>query len=107
MGTLGLTSPAELVAPGALEVHTRLVGGHWQVTLRGELVLETVDQVAREIDRVAPQEVDLDLSGVTFIDSLGLTFLVRRADRLVLTTVSGSVDRLIRLCGLQTELRYR
>ena len=76
------------------------------MTLRGELVMETMDEAARELDQLAPDPVVLDLSGVTFIDSMGLTLLVRRVSaNVVLETVSGEVDRIIRLCGLQAQLR--
>ncbi len=76
------------------------------MTLRGELVMQTVDAAERELDRLAPHPVFLDLRGVTFIDSMGLTLLVRRvSSTVVLEIVSGEVDRIIRLGGLQPQLR--
>jgi anti-anti-sigma factor len=96
----------EVIPPGMLDISTRRLDGTWRVTLRGELAIETVEATEKELDRLAPHPVVLDLSGVTFIDSVGLTLLVRRAKQnVVLETVSGEVDRIIRLCGLETELR--
>jgi anti-anti-sigma factor len=106
MGIHGDWSSGDGIAPGALDIRARHENGGWRVTLRGELVMETVDVAARELDRLAPHPVVLDLSGVTFIDSMGLTLLVRRvSSSVVIETVSGDVDRIIRLCGLRPELQ--
>jgi anti-anti-sigma factor len=106
MGTNGQWRPGDGIVPGTLDIRTRHQNGAWRVALRGELAMETVDEAARELDRLAPHPVVLDLSGVTFIDSMGLTLLVRRvSSSVVIETVSGEVDRIIRLCGLQPELQ--
>jgi anti-anti-sigma factor len=88
-----------------LEIKTRRDDGRYRVAVSGELDLGTVDLLEDELDRLAPHSVVLDLSRITFIDSMGLTLLVRRAGaNVVLETVSGDVDRLIRICGLETSL---
>jgi anti-anti-sigma factor len=106
MGIHGDWRSGDGIAPGMLDIRARHENGAWRVTLRGELAMETVDAAARELDRLAPHPVVLDLSGVTFIDSMGLTLLVRRvSSSVVIETVSGDVDRIIRLCGLRPELQ--
>jgi anti-sigma B factor antagonist len=50
------------------------------VTLRGEIVAESAgdvrDQVRREIARLRPMVVRIDLGGVTLLDSSGVAMLV-------------------------------
>jgi anti-sigma B factor antagonist len=66
---------------------------------------ELVNAARRCLDRAA--SVELDLGGLTFIDSSGLGALVRirneaaeRAKSLVLTNVSATADRLLQVTGL-------
>jgi anti-anti-sigma factor len=56
--------------------------------------------------KLESRPIILDLSGVSFIDSTGLTLLVRTAGRVTIGAVSATVDRLIQTCGLETELRF-
>ncbi len=89
-----------------LDIRTQRRGGRWRVTFRGDLAIETVDEAAKELDRLAPEPVVLDLGGVTFIDSTGLTLLVRHArQNVVVGTISAEVDRIVRICGLEAELQ--
>lgn len=102
----GRRSDKGFIPPGMLDIRTRREGERWRVTLRGELVMETVDAAERELARLAPDSIVLDLGGVTFIDSMGLTVLVRHVKlNVVLQTIAGEVDRLIRVCGLEAELQ--
>ena len=102
----GRRSDDGFIPAGMLDVRVRREGERWRVTLRGELVMETVDGAEKELARLVPDPVVLDLSGVSFIDSMGMTVLVRYTKlNVVLQTTSGEVDRLIRLCGLEAELQ--
>ncbi len=76
------------------------------VAARGEIDLATVTALEAELAKRESRPIILDLSGVSFIDSTGLTLLIRTAGRLTIGAVSATVDRLIQMCGLETELRF-
>jgi anti-sigma B factor antagonist len=76
------------------------------VTVEGELDVETAPALERELDRldVEAYDVRLDLSGVGFVDSMGLAVLLRAARRaaaagrkLTLAGAAEPVTRLLRL----------
>jgi anti-anti-sigma factor len=95
---------AELPEP--FEVTSSRQDGRWLVAIRGEIDLATIGTLEAELNRLA-RPVVLDLRGVTFIDSLGLTMLLRATrDGLTVAGVSEEVSRLLKICGLEDELRY-
>ena len=91
---------------GQLEVTTHPRDGNWCVDVRGEIDFATVGTLEAELATLESRPIILDLSGVSFIDSTGLTLLIRTAGRLTIGAVSATVDRLIQMCGLETELRF-
>jgi anti-anti-sigma factor len=98
--------PGEDGAAGRLEIQTHVQDGSWRVVVRGEIDLATVAVLEDELAGLESRPIVLDLSGVSFIDSTGLTLLVRTARRVTIGPVSAAVDRLIQTCGLETELRF-
>jgi anti-anti-sigma factor len=91
---------------GRLEIQTHVQDGSWWVVVRGEIDLATVAALEADLARLESRPIVLDLSGVSFIDSTGLTLLVRTAGRVTIGPISAAVDRLIQTCGLETELRF-
>ena len=70
----------------AARVSTAQIGAHaFVVSAAGELDLASVGPLERELDQVVgrgARRVIVDLTGVTFIDSVSLGVLVREAQRL-------------------------
>ena len=94
-------------------VLTEAAAGGVCVRVRGEVDIDTVGAMVRELraaeERDTPSIV-LDLSGVSFLDSVGVSAIVRGAlraqadgNRLRVIT-SPAVDRVIDLCGLRSRL---
>lgn len=90
-------------------------GGSHLITLAGELDLNNCSAVEAELlqtEATDAERIVLDLSGVDFIDSNGISMLivaVRRsragADRLrLIPSRSEDVQRLIQICGLDGRL---
>lgn len=84
-------------------------GACTRVSASGEIDVSTASQLHHHVDLALDTgcDVELDYSGVTFIDSIGVSSLLiprQRADarersiRLVAT--SAPVDRVLELCGL-------
>ena len=103
MGVLDRLRDAQ---PDPFELKTRGQDGSWVVAVRGEIDLATVGTLEAELAKLESRPIVLDLSGVSFIDSTGLTLLVRTAGRVTIGAVSAAVDHLIQTCGLETELRF-
>jgi stage II sporulation protein AA (anti-sigma F factor antagonist) len=92
--------------------------GSWLVgELTGDLDIASVPVVRVRLERsLAKQEVDgliLDLSGVNFLDSSGLGFILGRyhqlaedGGKMIITGIQGQVKRVFELSGL-TELILR
>jgi anti-sigma B factor antagonist len=86
------------------------------LTLEGELDLETAPEVDRQLDRILATQVTrvlIDLSGVTFMDSTGLSSIVRASrfaesngHRLVLRREPRQVQRLFELTGIESRLTF-
>lgn len=83
------------------------------VRLTGELDLDGVPRFLSAVARL-DGDVELDCSGVEFIDAAGLGAFLRaheacaaRGSRLVLVQPSPAVDRLLRLVELDTVLLIR
>lgn len=91
---------------GLMEVESRRQNGSWLVEVRGEIDQATIDTLKAEIQQYAGLPIILDLSRVEFMDSTGIKLLVRTAGQLTVGGASPPVERLIRMCGLETELRF-
>jgi anti-anti-sigma factor len=92
--------------PQQFEVRTAKQDGHWVMAVQGEIDLATVGTLQAYLDGVTGPVV-LDLGAVTFIDSMGLTLLLRASKNgLAVRDVSPQVRRLLRQCGMATELHY-
>ena len=88
------------------EVRTAKQDGHWVMAVQGEIDGATVGTLETYLNGVTGPVV-LDLGGVSFIDSMGLTLLLRATKNgVAVRDVSPPVRRLLRQCGLATELRY-
>ena len=78
------------------------------VTVKGEIDLETSPELSAVLSTIEPQggDVDVDLSGVTYIDSTGLRALLTARDAareaggsLRVSATSSIVGRLIEITG--------
>jgi anti-sigma B factor antagonist len=96
----------------------RFEGGSLTICIAGELDPSTADRVRDEVtERVAEHEVEellLDLSGVTFMDSAGVRVIVelhheqrRRSRRLWLVNIADPSRRVLEISGLTAELERR
>jgi anti-sigma B factor antagonist len=100
----------------ALTVDVASEADRVRIALRGELEVATVEQAddALSLLEVQPSDtVVVDLSGVTFIDSTGLRFLLltdRRARkdgwRLALIPAAPGVQRVFKLTRLEDRLPF-
>ena len=92
--------------PQPFEVRTARMDGHWVVAVQGEIDLATVGTLEAHLNDVTGPLV-LDLGSVTFIDSTGLTLLLRATKNgLAVRDVSAQVSRLLAQTGFADELRY-
>jgi len=97
-----------------LEVETREEEGRFEVELRGELDLSTIEQVEAQIARAEFAEVSLlviDLRSLTFLDSTGLRTIVtadqrarRDGRRLVVRKGPETVHRVFTITRLDERL---
>jgi anti-anti-sigma factor len=103
-----------LVRPPEFSCQTTVAHGRAVVAVRGELDMSTAAELSRSLAPVLdqhPQAVTMDLAGLEFIDSTGLTLLVRTAKRLQeheavlrLASPSPAVRRVLELVGLDCLL---
>ena len=94
-------------------VMTETAADGLRVLVRGEVDIDTVGAMVMELRAAEAGDatsIVLDLSGVSFLDSIGVSAIVRGAlrsrangDRLRVVT-SPAVDRVIDLCGLRERL---
>jgi anti-sigma B factor antagonist len=113
--TLARTSAGDEV--GEFAVDTFRAAGHETVRVRGELDIATAPLLRSALDGVyarRPARVEVDLSGVTFLDasSLGTLIAARRrlaAQRAVLVLVDPSpiVRRVLDITGLDRVVEVR
>lgn len=97
-----------------LSWETQRKGADLNLTLEGELDLASSQRLEDELMRLedeAPPLITLDLRGVTFIDSTGLSALInadgraRKADRgLQIVAGEGAARRILRTVGLLERL---
>ena len=93
---------------------TERTGADLNITLQGELDLASSQRLEEELMRLedeAPPLITLDLRGVTFIDSTGLSALInadgraRKAERgLRIVAGEGAARRILRTVGLLERL---
>lgn len=91
---------------GLMEIESRRQNGSWLVEVRGEIDFATIETLKAELEEHGGHPIVLDLNDVEFMDSSGITLLVATAGRLTVGGVSPPVERLIRICGLETELKF-
>jgi anti-anti-sigma factor len=91
---------------GPLEVESRRQNESWLVEARGEIDSWTIETLEAELQQHSDLPVVLDLSGIEFMDSAGIKLLMAPAGRLTVEGVSSPIQRLIRICGFEAEIKY-
>lgn len=97
---------------GLLQVRTEQHPAGYLVDVSGELDLSNIGTLEAELQGLnGDGTVLLDLTHLDFMDSSGLALLARAADTtqsggrsLAIRNASGQVERLLRLCGLDSRL---
>jgi len=103
---MGVEDQGRRPLPQPFEVRTAKQDGHSVMAVQGELDGATVGTLEAYLNGVTGPVV-LDLAGVSSIDSMGMTLLLRATkDGLTIREVSAEVRRLLKQCGLENELRY-
>jgi anti-sigma B factor antagonist len=98
------------VNPGELAVDVAGGDGRYEVHLRGELDMSTAGQLREELQRLAADEapkVTVDLSGLAFVDSTGLSVLITGLKRfrqqggdMTLRSPTAGTRRVLEITGL-------
>lgn len=96
--------------PEPLAVDTEILAGTIRVQVSGEVDLATVDPLAEALSAAVAQRPDLvevDLAGVSFMDSSGIAALIRAHNaavkaggRLRVVSPQRAVHRALDICGL-------
>ncbi|MEY2581163.1 MAG: hypothetical protein QOE09_1012 [Ilumatobacteraceae bacterium] len=94
---------------GGLQVDIARTGRVTLAAVHGEIDIASADELARVLDKVETRDqVVLDLSGVDFMDSIGLAVVLRQTMRrrdaggsLHIRQPSQSVRRLLEFCCLE------
>ena len=102
---MGVEDQGRRPLPQPFEVRTAKQDGHSVMAVQGEIDGATVGTLEAYLNGVTGPVV-LDLGGVSFIDSMGRTLLLRATKDGLTIRVSPGVRRLLRQCGLENELRY-
>lgn len=104
---------ATLLVPGDLAVVSDRLDGTHRVAPSGELDVATADALERELllaEKTDAAVIEVDLAGLTFIDSAGVHVLTRAADRvgsrLRLLPGPPVVQRVFALSGLDGKLLF-
>lgn len=97
---------AVFVSAPQLDIQTHTEDGHCLVEVRGDIDLSNVDALEAELGRLSDKAIVLDLSQVEFIDLTGVALLFRTAGRLTVRAVSSTVERALRICDFEMDLRY-
>ena len=112
-GSDALSAPGRDGLPEAFQVDARPDRGRVIVAPHGELDLATVDRLRESVDGLVASGfglVVLDLRGLSFMDSTGLSFIVEQArrDDATVEVIDGTpaVARLFDLTGLRGELPF-
>ena len=92
-------------------VESTLDGGVTRITVRGELDAMSAPDVHAALGAADEGDVEIDLAGVTFIDSSGLAAVIEAylrlrpaGRRLILVGRSPVVQRLLDLSGVSAQL---
>jgi anti-anti-sigma factor len=111
--SLHATETTRPARPEPFLVEIRPARSRVVVAPRGELDLATTDRLADEIDGLVNagfDEIVLDLRELTFMDSTGLSLVVRQAQRpdatVVIVDGPAPVARLFDLTGMRAELPF-
>jgi anti-anti-sigma factor len=95
-----------------LRLRSHRADGAYMVSLAGEFDLAAVDAVERELRRAEATDaavVVLDLRELAFMDVSGVRVIVqaqrRLGDRLAVVKATGTVHRILEICGLHERLR--
>jgi anti-sigma B factor antagonist len=111
-----MTPTPDSPAPGTLEVNTESAGGTVIISASGEVDMVTaprLEDAARRAIENAPTALVLDLGGVSFLSSAGLSVLVRThklakesqdGTELRIVATSPATLRPIQLMGLDDDL---
>jgi anti-anti-sigma factor len=95
------------ILPERFGIETTRQDGHWAVAVRGEVDLATVEKLEAALRRLSGPVV-LDLSKVSFIDSMGLTLLLRATrNGCTIGKASPAVSRLFRMTGFEEEFLHK
>jgi anti-sigma B factor antagonist len=111
-----MSSSGRQLRHGPLEVESGREGDTHVVRPRGTLDLATAEPLALELKRAEAtdaQVILLDLTGLEFMDSIGLRALIeadrrsrRDGGRFRMRRGGGQVDRLIRITGVDAILPF-
>jgi anti-sigma B factor antagonist len=100
-------------APPGFHIDVRPDRERVVVSPEGDIDLATVDRIGAQMDELAVSgfpTIVLDLRGVTFMDSTGLSLIVRQSARsdvdVRLVDGAGPVSRLIDLTGVREVLHF-
>lgn len=90
-----------------LKVDVRSAGGVCRVQLDGELDMETAPQLQEVVGKLGDRTLEVDLSGVSFVDSTGLKCLLdiskewrQKGGQMLILRPRPDVAEVIRLVGL-------
>jgi anti-sigma B factor antagonist len=98
--------------PSDFSVLTEVAGDRTQLTLRGELDMASLPELQEAVDAVrnngAAARMLVDLRELSFLDSMGLEYLLRLSDVVELELVRGprQVQRLFDIMELDTVLTF-
>jgi anti-sigma B factor antagonist len=102
--------------PFSVRVHTSDDSEICRLELAGEIDLVTSERLDRAFEaifelRLIPTEIQVDLAGVTFMDTMGVGAILRgrrlalsRGRRFVVTSTSPVIERLLEMTGIATLL---
>ncbi len=95
----------------------RREGEVWLVRVKGELDMATAPKLQATLDQVlesSPKSVLLDLEGIEFIDSTGITVLMRarrqleeQGANLAIDGLSAAAGRVLEIAGVLESLKLR
>ena len=97
---------AVFVSAPQLDIQTHTEDGHCLVDVRGDFDLSKVEADVAVLGRLSDMAFVLVLSLVVFIDLTGVALLFRTAGRLTVRAVSSTVERALRICDFEMDLRY-
>ncbi|HBT47719.1 MAG TPA: anti-sigma factor antagonist [Peptococcaceae bacterium] len=94
-----------------LKVDVYVVGGVCRIVLNGELDMETVAQLQEVVGKVKEHTLEVDLSGVSLVDSTGLKSLLdisndwrQKGGQMLILRPQPEVAEVMRLVGLDRLL---